>query len=126
MKLLLIVPDGVAVRNYLYSSFIEELESKGVEVMLYHQITDSAINEITKIQHNISLIKKIPVFIESPKVRILRESLAYARLILNKRKMHNPTIMAFWNRNQKTLKQKILYRFAEVLGIVFSWNYSFI
>jgi hypothetical protein len=126
MKLLLIVPDGVAVRNYLYSSFINELQANGFEIILYHQISNAAIEEVKKIQPFLSEIKSIPHFIEKPKARLLRESLAYARLLCNKKKLSNPTVMDFWNSNQKSLKQKFLYRLAEVLGTIFSWNYNLI
>ena len=126
MRLLLIVPDGVAVRNYLYSEFINELQAKGVEVMLYQQISNAALEEIKKVHPKLSEIKSIPYFIEKPVARLLRESLAYARLLYNSKKLKNPTIMGFWNRNQKSLKQKLLYRLAEVLGTVFSWNYKLI
>lgn len=124
MKVLLIVPDGVAVRNYLYSGFIAELEKKGAEVMLYHQISESAINEVKTIQHNLTQIRKIPTFIEAPKARILRESLAYARLLYNKKILKNGTIMAFWNKNQKGWKQKALYRLSELLGYGLSKSYN--
>lgn len=126
MKVLLIVPDGVAVRNYLYSSFISELQNKGFEVVLYHQISNAAIEEVKKVQPSLTEIKSIPHFIEKPKARLLRESLAYARLLFNKKKLNNPTIMGFWNRNQKSFKQKFLYRLAEVLGTIFSRNYKLI
>lgn len=126
MKILLIVPDGVAVRNYLYSGFIAELENKGAQVMLYHQISEAAIKEVETIQHNLTLIRKIPTFIERPKARILRESLAYARLLHNKKILKNNTIMAFWNKNQKGWKQKGLYRLCELLGYVFSKSYNVI
>ena len=125
-RILLIVPDGVAVRNYLYSSFINELQAKGVEVILYHQISNAAIEEVKKVQPTLTEIKAIPHFIEKPKARLLRESLAYARLKFNTKILKNPTVMDFWNRNQKSLKQKMLYRLAEVLGTVFSWNYNLI
>lgn len=125
-RLLLIVPDGVAVRNYLYSNFINELQSKEVEVILYHQISNAAIKEVKKVQPSLSEIRSIPHFTEKPKARLLRESLAYARLKINTKKLKNPTVMNFWNRNQKSLKQKLLYRLAEVLGTIFSWNYNLI
>lgn len=125
-RLLLIVPDGVAVRNYLYSSFISELQAKDIEVILYHQISNAAIEEVKRVQPTLAEIKAIPYFIEKPKARLLRESLAYARLKVNTKKLKNPTVMDFWNRNQKSLKQKLLYRLAEVLGTVFSWNYKLI
>jgi len=126
MKILLIVPDGVAVRNYLYSSFIAELEKKGASVMLYHQISEAAINEVETIQHNLTQIRKIPTFIEGYKARILRESLAYARLLHNKKILKNNTILAFWNKNPKGWKQKVLYRLSELLGYAFSKSYNII
>lgn len=104
-KIVLIVPDGVAVRNYLYSSFINELQSKNFEVLLYHQISNAAIEEVKKVQPSLSKIEPIPHFIEKPKARLLRESLAYARLKVNTKKLKNPTVMDFWNRNQKSLSR---------------------
>ncbi len=124
MKVLLIVPDGVAVRNYLYSSFIAELEKLGAEVMLYHQISNKAIEEVKLIQKNVKLIRQIPLFIESPSARLLRESAVYARLILNKRLMKNYTIMDFWNSKSGGFKKKALYSIAELLGSLVSGSYK--
>jgi hypothetical protein len=126
MKLLLIVPDGVALRNYIYSSFVDELQKKEVEVMIYHQTSKSALKEIETLHKGISIVKEIPFYSESMFANLLRESLAYARLLMNKRILQNDTIMAFWNKNQKTIKRKILYRFAEFLGTLFSKSYTFI
>ena len=89
MRLLLIVPDGVAVRNYLYSEFINELQAKGVEVMLYQQISNAALEEVKKVHPKLSEIKSIPYFIEKPVARLLRESLAYARLLYNSKKLNS-------------------------------------
>lgn len=124
MKILLIVPDGVAVRNYLYSSFIAELEKLGAEVMLYHQISQGAIDEVQVIQPNIKLIKQIPVFIESPKARLFRESAVYARLLRNKKVMQNDTIMDFWNNKNKGWKKKALCTLSELLGYTISESYK--
>lgn len=126
MKILLIVPDGVAVRNYLYSSFIEELQNSDAEIMIYHQISDAAISEIQSVQKKITNFQRIPLFIESPKARILRESLAYARLLRNKKTLNNNTIMSFWNKNQKGMKLKLLYRLSEIFGFFFSKSYKII
>lgn len=126
MKILLIVPDGVGVRNYLYSDVVREFESHGAEVMLYHQLSSGALSEITKLQPGIKTIRPIPFFIENFKARILRESTAYARLLHNVKILKNPTIMAFWGKNPKLLKQKILYGFSESLGRLLSKSYSWI
>ena len=120
MKIVLIVPDGVGVRNYIYSSFIEELQNRGAEIMIYHQISDAAILEIKNVQKNIKIYQKLPVFIEKPIARIIRESIAYARLLRNKRILQNDTIMSFWNKNPKGLKLKLTYFCSEILGYFFS------
>ena len=125
-RLLVIVPDGVGVRNYLYSNFVQELQKHNVEVLLYHQISDVALKEIKKVQPSIVDIKSLPRFVEKAFPRLLRESLAYARLLFNKKKLDNSTVMDFWNGNQKGLKKKLLYRLAELLGTLFSLNYKLI
>jgi len=124
MKVLLIVPDGVAVRNYLYSSFIPELEKLGAEVILYHQISDKAIEEVKLIQKKVKLIRQIPFFIESPRARLLRESTVYARLLLNKRLMQNATIMDFWNNKSGGYKKKVLFLISELIGALASRSYK--
>jgi len=124
MRVLLIVPDGVAVRNYLYSSFIAELEKQGSKVMLYHQISEKAIEEVKFVQPNIVLIKQIPAFIESPKARLWRESNVYARLLRNKKILSNNTIMAFWNNKVKGWKKRVLLEISEILGSAISSSYK--
>jgi hypothetical protein len=124
MRVLLIVPDGVAVRNYLYSSFIAELEKQGSKVMLYHQISEKAIEEVKLVQPNIVLIKQIPAFIESPKARLWRESNVYARLLRNKKILSNNTIMAFWNNKVKGWKKRVLLEISEILGSAISSSYK--
>lgn len=125
-RLLLILPDGVGVRNYLYSNFVLELQKHNVEVLLYHQLSDGALKEIKKVHPSIVDIKSLPRFVEKVFPRLLRESLAYARLLFNKKKLDNSTVMDFWNGNQKGLKKKLLYRLAELLGTLFSLNYKLI
>lgn len=120
MKLLLIVPDGVAIRNYTYSGFISELQKNNIEVILYHQISDSALTEIGKMDYKFLEVRKIPYYFESPKARIVRESLVYARILCNMKKLNNPTIMAFWKKKPKRLKQKVLFFFSEIFGSLIS------
>ena len=119
-KILLFVPDSLSIRNYLYSSFIDELLKNNAEVMIYHDISNQALLAVLEIQKNIKSIKKIPRFIENSKARILRESIAYARLLSNKKVLKNDSIMAFWNRKSSNWKQILLYRLAEILGFLFS------
>jgi len=127
MKIVLLVPDGVAVRNYIYSDFIQELHQANFEVVLYHQIPTPAIQEIKKIQGNlISEYLRIPDFKERIISRILRESIAYARLLQNSNKLQNNTIMLFWNGKSKEFKRTVLLRISVLLGFCISKNYSWI
>ncbi len=127
MKIVLLVPDGVAVRNYIYSDFIQELHQANFEVVLYHQIPTPAIQEIKKRQGNlISEYLRIPDFKERFISRILRESIAYARLLQNAKKLQNKTIMLFWNGKSKGFKRTVLLRISEMVGFVLSKKYSWI
>ena len=127
MKIVLLVPDGVAVRNYIYSNFIQELHQANFEVVLYHQIPTPAIEEIKKIQGNlISKYLRIPDFKERFINRILRESIAYARLLQNSNKLQNKTIMLFWNGKSKGFKRTVLLRISEIVGFLLSQKYSWI
>lgn len=120
MKIIIIVPDGVGVRNYLFSNFVSNLIKENHEVFIYHKLSKSAIEEIKNVKPEIKNFIEIPHFIEKPKVRIVRESLAYARLLRNKEKLNNKTIMKFWNPNKKGIKKITLYFLAEFLGYFLS------
>jgi hypothetical protein len=126
IKIMLIVPDGVAVRNYLYSSFIKQLQKNGLDIIIYHQLSDSAISEIKVAQPGLKEFKEIPKFRENIIIRILRESIAFGRLRYNSKKMKNQTIMHFWNRNYSSVKSTFLYVISEIFGNVLSLDYKFI
>lgn len=126
MRILFIVPDGVAIRNYIYSDFVKQLQQNNVEVMLYHRISKSALDEIKNLHPKISVIKEIPFYSENIFANFLRETLVYARLLRNKEVLGNKTIMAFWNKNQKHWKRKFLYRFAEFFGGLIAFSYPII
>ena len=70
-KILFVVPDGTGIRNYLFSDILPLLYKNGVEVLVYHNLSDEAIHEIEKL-HSISLNhKKIPSYKETLKRKIL-------------------------------------------------------
>jgi hypothetical protein len=127
MKIVLLVPDGVAVRNYIYSDFIKELHQANFEVILYHQIPIPALQEIQNIQGDfISEYRIIPNFKEGILSRIARESCAYARLLYNAKTLKNKTILQFWNGNSTSYKRVLLLRISELLGLCISKRYSWI
>jgi hypothetical protein len=125
MKIVLLVPDGVAVRNYIYSDFINELYQANFEIILYHQIPAPAIHEIIDFQGNkISKFYEFPNFKEHFLARIIRESCVYARLLYNANTLHNKTIRMFWNRKSSNSKRFLLLRISEMLGFFISKKYS--
>lgn len=126
MKILIIVPDGVGVRNYLFSNFTSNLILENNEVFIYHNLSNSAINEIKRNKPELLNFIKIPYFVESPKIRLLRETLAYARLLRNKKTLNNKTILNFWMPSKKGFKKKLLYFIAENLGYILSKFENFI
>ena len=126
MKMILLVPDGVGIRNYIFSSFIRNFIKDGNEVLVYHSISKSAIKEIQMNKSEIRNFKVIPDFKEKFIARLLRESIAYARILINKKKLNNITILKFWSPSKNGFKRKILYFLAEILGVILSNSYSLI
>lgn len=124
MRILLVVPDGVGVRNYIYSSFIDKLEARGDEVIIYHQISNGAVDEIKSVQQNISVIRRIPNYTESYTARLLRESTTYGRILINKKRFDNETIVSFWTKKPANTKQKLLYTVSEIIGKQLSKSYN--
>lgn len=124
MKIILIIPDGVVVRNYLYSNFVNELTHKGFEIYVFHQIPKPAVKEIELITNSIKEFHFIPFFKEPALARTIREIVVYARLLYNKKVLQNETIMYFWNNNKKGFKRKILANVSETVGYLLSKSYK--
>ncbi len=124
MKILILVPDGVGIRNYLYSDLISELRKNGAEICLYHKVSNAAIKEIEKV-HEIKVeTTEIWNLKESFYLKLLRESTSYARLVYFKSVLKNPTIINFWGKNPKSIKLKVFYTLCKKLGAFFSKKYS--
>ncbi len=124
MKILILVPDGVGIRNYLYSDLISELRKSGAEICLYHKVSKSAIKEIERV-HEINIENiEISDLKEGFYLRLLRESTAYARLIYFKNVLKNKTILDFWGKKPKSFQLKVFYFLCKTLGAFFSGNYN--
>ena len=111
-KILLLFPDGVGIRNYLYSNVFNHLEE---DLVLFHNFDPETINAI---QQNILLKEEmtIPDYRESVKEKFLRELICLSRLYYNNSKVNNPTLLKNWNWNQKTFYKKIFYKTIEFLA----------
>lgn len=111
-KILLLFPDGVGIRNYLYSSVFKNAKE---DLALFHNFDNNTI-EMLKKSISLSEIIVIPDYKESLKEKFLRELICLARLNYNKRKVNNPSLLANWNWIQKTLFKKIFYKIIEIIA----------
>lgn len=122
-KVLLIFPDGVGIRNYLYSDVIDNLKVDS-DLAIWSSLPEEAFEEF-KILHNIPFdFQQIVLQQESIFTRVFRESATFGRLILNSTKTNNDTILTNWKQNPTGLKLKILNKVAVVLGDWSSKKYS--
>tara|TARA_R110001599_G_scaffold97556_5_gene251557 strand:- start:420 stop:1838 length:1419 start_codon:yes stop_codon:yes gene_type:complete len=124
MKILILVPDGVGIRNYLYSDLIPELRKNRAKICLYHKVSKAAIQEIEKVHQTSIEHIEISDLKEGFYLKLLRESTAYARLIYFKKVLKNKTILDFWAKKPKSLKLKVFYFFCKIFGTFFSKNYD--
>ncbi|WP_296386330.1 hypothetical protein [Winogradskyella sp.] len=121
--LLIIVPDGVGIKNYLYSEIITHVKQH-TKFTIWSPLPLEAFKDVKRI-HNIDFgYKQIQLSSENSFTRLYREATTYARLIFNSKLQKNPTILINWRRPNYSLKVKILYRCAEMLGKYLSKKYS--
>lgn len=118
---LLLFPDGVGIRNYLYSDVFKNTDA---ELMLYHNFDKRTIDDIkniTGINNDIA----IPKYNESVIEKFLRELVCLSRLKQNAKRLDNQTILANWNTNHKKFSKKIFYKVIEFASL-FVKSYKFI
>ena len=116
MRICFLIPDGVGIRNYLYSDIIHILKNSGHEVILWHSL-DPELIKISEKRLG-GAIEQFP-FVHQPNgvlVQLFREAGRFARLRLNAKKVDNPTILSNWNGAASSFKGKFLVFFAELLG----------
>lgn len=117
-RIMFLFPDGVGIRNYLYSSVF----SNSKNLVLFHNFdieTILAIKENTPIDDEI----EIPHYKESVKEKFLRELICLSRLNYNNAKVNNATLLTNWNWKQKSFSKKIFYKTIELVAPFFK-NYS--
>ncbi|WP_299110578.1 hypothetical protein [uncultured Winogradskyella sp.] len=121
--ILFLVPDGVGIKNYLYSDLIKHIKEDAI-VTIWSTLPLEAFDDVKGI-HDIDFnYKQIQLSPENSLTRLYREATTYARLIHNSKLKENPTILTNWRRPNYSFKVKVLYKFAEILGKFLSKNYS--
>lgn len=126
MKIAILLPDGVGLRNYIYTNLIPELSELGNEIVLLSVFSDKIIQEISKI-HKINIQNvNIPKYKESVIEKFLREIAACARIKRNARVASNKTIRYFFRKKQKDFPSWLFYEFVIFLSWIFSRSISII
>ncbi len=103
-KILLLVPDGTGIKNYLYSKVFQDCDS----LLLFHNFDDDTLAQIQK---NIRLKEtiEIPKYKESVREKFYRELIHTVRIRHYAKKAENPTILKFRKRKHKGWKLKLFY-----------------
>ena len=118
-KILLLFPDGVGIRNYLYSNVFKGKEQ---DLVLFHAFdpkTERAVKDVTQIENTVP----IPKYKESFKEKFLRELICLARLKHNAKLVKNPTILTNWKTNHTGLFKTVFYKCVEIASMGFA-NYE--
>ena len=116
MRVCFLIPDGVGIRNYLYSPILPLIHEGGAEIAIWHGLDPEVIQQSKKMHAGVDP-KEFPFLNqrEDPIAQLLRDSVSYARLVLNSKKLNNPTILDNW-LPKKTIKGKISNTLAKILG----------
>lgn len=103
--IVLLFPDGVGIRNYLYSDVFKGLEKELILAHTFDAETEKNVKRITQIETSF----KIPNYKESVIEKFLRELICLTRLKYNAKLVNNPILITNWKTNHKGFFKKIFY-----------------
>lgn len=105
-KVLLLVPDGVGIKNYLYS---KTFDHPGISVTLFHNFDSDTLQQI---KEHVAIDQEvtIPDYKESIPEKLLREAIHYARLKLHTKRTGNEAIMKFWKKGSGGITRQLFYK----------------
>ncbi len=118
-KLFIVLPDGVGIRNYLYSNIFNKFNEN---IVLFHNLDLGTIDYLKNFNNSYNNIS-IPNYNESLKEKYLRELICLSRLYYNSNKVNNKSILTNWVWKQKTFSKKIFYKWIEFQAQFYS-NYD--
>lgn len=123
-KILFVVPDGVGIRNYLYSNILSYLKADNITVVIWSPLPRSVFDEVERL-HNITIeyrfLKLLP---EPPLTRLFREATTFARLLHNTKLKKNTSILNNWNKPKGISKRSWMLRCAQMLGSYIARDYK--
>ena len=109
-RIVLYVPDGVGIRNYLYSRVFKDRDA---ELILYHNFDPTTLKNLED-SLTIQQSLEAPGFKEGIKEKFYRELIHCARLRFHARRCNNATLLSSWNRpktqNPKTPKPHQIFK----------------
>ncbi|WP_299367873.1 hypothetical protein [Winogradskyella sp.] len=121
--ILIILPDGVGIKNYLHSKIISYLKENS-KITIWSPLPIEAFIEIKDIHKLEFQYKQILLTPEQTIARLYREAVAYARLKHNTKLKDNPTILSTnWRIKKNSFKARLLYNLAQILGNYLTKNY---
>lgn len=116
MKVAVIVPDGVGIRNYLYADLVrfslKDQEVGYISPLKDDGVLDMVFAEIGKTCQSFQL----PSYSENFHTKFLRERATYARLLHNIKLVDNTTLLDNWNPKRKTNLHRLFYWAVENRG----------
>ena len=112
-KIAVLVPDGVGIKNYLYTRVFKDVDA---ELTLYHNFDDETLDEIKK-QCDFHQAIRLPDYHEGVREKFLRELIHLARLKYYARSLKNSTILFNWKRKHKSYKLKSFYSAVELAAL---------
>ncbi|MCA0131969.1 hypothetical protein [Winogradskyella alexanderae] len=112
----IIVPDGVGIKNYLYSNLLSYLDKTSI-ITIWSPLDEGTFEEVKKCHPNIALqYRNLKLFKEPIKTRLYREAATYARLHFFTKKTKNKTLLLNWRKPKTNFKLRVLYAISEFIG----------
>jgi hypothetical protein len=122
-KILFVIPDGVGIRNYLYSDLFLHLNQQGFHIHLMHNLESQILNYVKNergIDFSDEPLRKVT---ESRFQQFLRETSTYARLKHNSKLKQNPTILTNWFKVRNNPLKRVFQKTTELASTTIS-NYE--
>ncbi|MDG5799800.1 hypothetical protein QA597_05410 [Marinilabiliaceae bacterium ANBcel2] len=112
-RVLIFVPDGTGLRNYLFSDIPSLLISQGAEVSLVTSLPDSAVAEVEKVHGCKFKVYPVPYYKESFFEKFFRELETISRLRFFSKKLKNPELIPDyeWGKLLKYRRTFLLWLF---------------
>ncbi|MDR2926896.1 MAG: hypothetical protein LBV41_01645 [Cytophagaceae bacterium] len=115
MKICFLVPDGMGLRNYMFSKLLNKFDVSD-EITVMTILPEQIIDEVQNLHNRKITYRLMSRCSEAFTGKLLKETITYARLRYNTKKVKNDTIMLNWTRKNKGIKLNFFYLLASFLA----------